>query len=431
MASKTDASEKEKTPVAVPKEKEKEKTPVADPKGKKVVVSTAKNPEEKKGKSEKKKPWEVPCLQCGKLLKDRKIAAIARKARVIIRPHRDQFQSTTFCGIPIPSDDSYSIFYKSGVTSEIGGHVHILGEMDNIIYSFHIKDRTMSLSSMPCIVRESQVLVWAMLECRLEVDHRESKQEKEQDKDIEIVIRPVNTEFDSTTSEPHLLNVPFHILEMIMEHCVGVEYMRFRVTCKRCCLAAPLTQWSNVSPWFMVLDCYRGIITFIDPIRGDKYFIKTPQELEGDYRIYCSRYGWLLMHKLHRGDLVFFNPFTGNIVKLPRSRYFLGSLCFSAPPTSPDCMVVGFTTFGPSHVYIHLVSHEPPSWRRYHLHFDTDDPYSFHIPTFSGRDIYTLCNNERIHAFRDIGEENLSWKVVKNKAPRSCCKSPTVLSIKM
>ncbi|KAI3802937.1 hypothetical protein L1987_31084 [Smallanthus sonchifolius] len=157
------------------------------------------------------------------------------------------------------SDNSYSIFYKSGVTTEIGGYVHILGEIDNIIHSFYIKDRTMSLSSMPCIVRESQVLVWAMLECRLEVDHRESTQEKEQDKDIEIVIRPFNAEFDSTTSESHLLNVPFHILEMIMEHCVGVEYMR-----------------------------YRGIITFKDPIRGGKYFIKTPHELEGDYRIYCS-----------------------------------------------------------------------------------------------------------------------------------------------
>ncbi|KAI3826498.1 hypothetical protein L1987_00546 [Smallanthus sonchifolius] len=58
---------------------------------------------------------------------------------------------------------------------------------------------------MPCIVRESQVLVWALLECRLEVVHHESKQGGEEE-DKDIVVRPVNrdeTELDSTTSESH------------------------------------------------------------------------------------------------------------------------------------------------------------------------------------------------------------------------------------
>lgn len=60
---------------------------------------------------------------------------------------------------------SYSAFYKSAAASQIGGCVHVLGQRNKII-SFHVKDRTMSLSPMAYIAKESQVLVWAMLECR-------------------------------------------------------------------------------------------------------------------------------------------------------------------------------------------------------------------------------------------------------------------------
>ncbi|KAJ0784365.1 hypothetical protein HanPSC8_Chr01g0035891 [Helianthus annuus] len=314
---------------------------------------------------------------------------------------------------------SCSVFYKSAVASQIGGCVHILGAMDDII-SFHVKERTMSPSSVPCIVRESQVLVWAMLECRLEADRPEAKQ----DQDTEVVIRSVNcdeTEFDSTTSESTLLNIPFHILEMITEHCYGVEtFMNFRATCKHCYLAAPLKRPHMNSPWLLVLRNDERIFSLIDPLCGDEYVLKTPRELYGHYNILCSRYGWLLLFKLPGCELVFCNPFTGKIRKLPATPCSLGSMCFSAPPTSPDCMVVGFTTRGPYHVYIHLMSQEPPSWCGYRLDYGTNDPYFFHFPTFSGRgDIYASCNNERIDAFRDIGKEDFSWEVVKDSAPCS------------
>ncbi|KAM0053352.1 hypothetical protein Hdeb2414_s0007g00258701 [Helianthus debilis subsp. tardiflorus] len=210
-----------------------------------------------------------------------------------------------------------------------------------------------------------------------------------------------------------------------MEHCVGVEYMKFRATCKHCYLAAPLSQWSSKtskklqlyslvkSPWLMVLDTYRNIITFIDPIYGEKYFIKTPQELKGDYQIYCSRYGWLLLYK-SSGPLVFFNPLTSDIRKLPEVPY-MQSFCFSAPPTSPNCIVVGFTT-GTWDVYVHFVSGES-SWRLDSLDFGSDHPYSFDFPTFNGRDIYALCSNKRIEAFRDIADDDFTWDEVTNNVP--------------
>ncbi|KAF5823403.1 hypothetical protein HanRHA438_Chr01g0038961 [Helianthus annuus] len=117
----------------------------------------------------------------------------------------------------------------------------------------------------------------------------------------------------------------------------------------------------------MLFDNDRGLISFTDPIFGDKYFIKTPQELIGGIlMIYCSMCGWLLMCK-HRRRLMFFNPFTSDIRELPNSPY-LDTYCFSAPPTSSDCMVVGFTTRIEWHVYIHFVGRQP-SWRKFRLNF--------------------------------------------------------------
>ncbi|XP_076943718.1 uncharacterized protein LOC143614059 [Bidens hawaiensis] len=330
-----------------------------------------------------------------------------------------------------------SVFYKSRVASDIRGYVHVLDHMNKIMYSFDVEDRTMSLSLTSCTLRESQLLVWAMLECRLEVDYCKSKQE-EKDKDVETVIRqvkPDETKSDSE-SESHLLNVLFHILEMIMERCVGVEYMRFRATCKLCCLAAPPIQWGNertlrkwqtysvVSPWLMVLDNYGGIITFnfIDPICGDEYFILKPRELTNDCQICYSMYGWLLLldrFNMELPQMWFFNPFTSEVIQLSIMPDDFRSICFSAPPTSPDCTLIGFTR---QRAYVCPVYHEAP-WRLYDLDTGISDVNSFPIPTFSGRDMYVLCNNARIEAFRNIGKENFSRVVVVDKVPVSRCTS--------
>ncbi|XP_076915010.1 F-box/kelch-repeat protein At1g57790-like [Bidens hawaiensis] len=322
------------------------------------------------------------------------------------------------------SDGRLACYYNYVVESELAGYIHVLGECGKVIYSFHVKDRAATISSLPCLVQESQVSAWAMLEWRLEVDRAEEK--KKEDRDTEIVVRPVNGEFHSTTSESHLLNMPLHILESIMELCVGVEYMKFRATCKRCSLAAPLIQWSTktklkscslISLWLMVLDNYQDTITFIDPMFGDMYFMKTPQELKGGYEIHCSRYGWLLMYKFEKGSrLVFFNPFTVDIRELPEVKY-MESFCFSAPPTSPNCMVVGFTRAGAWHVCIYFVSRES-AWSVYSLEFGSD-PYYFHFPIFRGQDIYTLCNDERIEVFRDLTDDDYSWEDIGDVPSRS------------
>jgi hypothetical protein len=270
--------------------------------------------------------------------------------------------------------------------------------------------------------------------CRLEDDHGgakctlDSKQEENQ-----IVVRSV-TDDEIGLNEWNLLNLPVDILEMIMEQCVGVEYLNFRATCKRCEVAAPLIQWSNktllrrlqtyslVSPWLVVVDENQGIITFTDPMLGDKYFMKNLRVSLLSFEVYrnffCSRFGWFLFFSsdFEFECLVFFNPFTSDLRKLPESSYVFDTVCFSAPPTSPDCMVVGFAR---SVVLIHYVARELP-W----LTICTGADYPVFFPTFLGKDLYALGSDGKLIGFKALGEEVYSSAIVEARSPISCCTSP-------
>nr|XP_043612164.1 F-box/kelch-repeat protein At1g57790-like [Erigeron canadensis] len=226
---------------------------------------------------------------------------------------------------------------------------------------------------------------------------------------------------------------------MIMESCAGVEYMNFRATCKQCYLAAPAVQWGNeaelkrlrdyslVSPWLMVAETNRDIFTFIDPILGDNYYIKHSQVSSiAEDIIHCSRFGWVLFENTEYKCVVLFNPFTNDLRKLPEPDYnYLEGLCFSAPPTSPDCMVVGFTTAygsptqGQWLAHIHYVAREQ-TWYTYRLGVDLT---SIRIPTFFGRDLYALCNFGDVVYYKNLGSEDYSLKIFQAKAPSNCCKS--------
>ena len=267
--------------------------------------------------------------------------------------------------------------------------------------------------------------------CRLEDGHGEAKCtiDSKQEEDQRVVRSVTHNEVEYRGW--HLLNLPVDILETIMEHCVGVEYMNFRATCKHCHLAAPPIKWSTktsirklqtyslVSPWLMVADKNQGIMTFTDPILGNNYFKKSLEALKADLIIYCSRFGWLLL-KIDFVGQYFFNPLTGDLRILPEADDVLESLSFSAPPTSSDCMVVGFSTSDNWDVFIHFVAREP-SWRKLSVGVG---PYSIRFPTFLGRDLYALRKEGELVGFKDLGKEDNLWTLVEAKAPISCCKSP-------
>ncbi|GJW88583.1 hypothetical protein Tco_0163923 [Tanacetum coccineum] len=108
-------------------------------------------------------------------------------------------------------------YYRPRIASELGGYIQIRDKTNNILYSYHVKENTISISSMPSLVPPtSNVSVW---EGRLEDDHGgtmctvDSKQEENQ-----IEVRSV-TDNETRLDEWNLLNLPFDILEIIMERC--------------------------------------------------------------------------------------------------------------------------------------------------------------------------------------------------------------------
>ncbi|GJV07210.1 hypothetical protein Tco_1344866 [Tanacetum coccineum] len=268
--------------------------------------------------------------------------------------------------------------------------------------------------------------------CRLGDDLGEAKctldfkQEEDQ-----IVVRSVRDN-EIGLNEPDLVNLPLDILEMIIKHCVGVEYMNFRVTCKCCHQAAPLIKWrdesalrrlqtySLISLWLMVVDINHGVINFTDPMLGDTYFMNTLHVSLAHQEILCSRFGWLLFFSGDFRCLVFFNPFTSDLRKLPKTDHSFMTMCFSAPPTSPDCMVVGFPISDKWLVLIHYVARET-TWRSVRIDVE---PHSIRFPTFFGQDLYALGGKGELIGFKDLSVEIDSLVSVKTKAPVSCCRSP-------
>ncbi|GJY87788.1 putative RNA-directed DNA polymerase [Tanacetum coccineum] len=210
----------------------------------------------------------------------------------------------------------WSIYYNPAIASELGGCVHILADYPCMIHSYHVKNKTVSLSYLPYPDLAKVPHMW---ECRLEGDSEEAKCTDHKEKvenDDEIF-------------------------------CVGVEYLKFRATCKRCHLAAPLIQW--------------------------------------------------------------------------RSKTALNKLQTS-PPTSPKCIVLGFTAPDEGHVYILKFGDSDPLWNKIDLDFDGDDPYGFYFPTFFGQDVYALCDEGKLVVFKEImSEENFSWEDVAD-APVCCDK---------
>nr|GEX44176.1 hypothetical protein [Tanacetum cinerariifolium] len=324
-------------------------------------------------------------------------------------------------------NDGSPMFYSPAIaSSQFGGYIHILADDEKIIYSYHVKDKTISFSSIPCLAGTNHVSAWTMLECTMCcIGYL-----------LQLYLFTFRLKSDETDDdELHLFNLPHHGLEnLVMEFCAGVDYLKFCATCKRCHLAAPLVPWNNgkaskimqyyslPSPLLIVFDKYKGIMTLTDPMFGDKYFMKTPQELICDFQIKCLRFGCLLILK-PGGSLVFFNPFTNDILELPELPHkYIDTVCFSAPPTSPDCVVVGIILGleTPWHACIHIVGGEP-SWRSIVLYIRGNEYFT--SITFYGRDLYALREDGGFDVFKEMGRENHRWWRDVAKAPASCCSS--------
>ncbi|CAN0902292.1 F-box/kelch-repeat protein At1g57790 [Linum grandiflorum] len=147
------------------------------------------------------------------------------------------------------------------------------------------------------------------------------------------------------------------LLCSILSNLHGKDVPVFRAVCRNwSSIAEPLTKH--------ITDPLSEIVKHPFLLRPSTYEFYSPAYTKTYYyqpglpgaRILSSNYGWLLM-SLGKTNLFFFNPSTGDSINLPPhndSRRFrlYNLMSFSAPPTSPDCVVFGLVDT-PPYCYVH------------------------------------------------------------------------------
>lgn len=131
--------------------------------------------------------------------------------------------------------------------------------------------------------------------------------------------------------------LPIELIELIMKHLTLRDNVRASVVCKRWNLAALSVRVVNQSPCLMYFPKFGNLYEFYDPSRNKTYCIELP-ELQGS-RVCYSKDGWLLQYKPTAYRVFFFNPFTRELIKLPRFELTYQIVAFSCAPTSSNCIV--------------------------------------------------------------------------------------------
>ncbi|CAL1352226.1 unnamed protein product [Linum trigynum] len=148
------------------------------------------------------------------------------------------------------------------------------------------------------------------------------------------------------------------ILRSIRERLSWKDYFSFRLTCRDWNFSTELDHGIYKKVKYPFLLHYPKVAKSTDdhsspsvassccraysPAYGKTYYMRAPNEVS-DACISCAAYGWLLFSGEFR--IFFYRPSTGDIIQLPyygpNLRGSFNRMSFSAPPTSPDCVVVG------------------------------------------------------------------------------------------
>lgn len=115
------------------------------------------------------------------------------------------------------------------------------------------------------------------------------------------------------------------------------ENIRVSIVCKRWHSIAVSVREVNQPPWLMYFPLYGTSYEFYDPLQRKIYSRELP-ELIGS-RVCYTKDGWLLLYKDASHCLFFFNPFTQEIINLPRFELTYQIVAFSCAPTSSGCIL--------------------------------------------------------------------------------------------
>ncbi|CAN1256551.1 F-box protein At4g00893 [Linum perenne] len=182
-------------------------------------------------------------------------------------------------------------------------------------------------------------------------------------------------------------DLPWEILSSITERLFGKDITSLRRVCTHW-RSAPAPRAKHINnvpvseivkhPFSLRIRCNNHsspLLQLYSPAYNKTYFLDAP--LLHDAQILGSNHGWLLLSR-NKGtgassSIFFLQPSTGDVIKLPRNERLdrFNVMSFSAPPTSPNCVVFGLSDMFPRpdedgrHVYITFIRRGDSAWRNY------------------------------------------------------------------
>ncbi|KAG2682972.1 hypothetical protein I3760_10G010200 [Carya illinoinensis] len=145
-------------------------------------------------------------------------------------------------------------------------------------------------------------------------------------------------------------DLPTELLELIVSQLTLEDNVRASVVCKRWHSVANSVRVVNQSPWLMYFPKYGNLYEFYDPSLRKTHSIELP-ELNGT-RVCYTKDGWLLLYRPRSHRMFFFNPFTREVIKLPRFELTYQIVAFSCAPTSTSCMLFTVKHISPTIVAV-------------------------------------------------------------------------------
>ncbi|KAF9680872.1 hypothetical protein SADUNF_Sadunf06G0166800 [Salix dunnii] len=145
-------------------------------------------------------------------------------------------------------------------------------------------------------------------------------------------------------------DLPIELLELILCRLSLEDNIRSSVACKRWNTAAISVRVVNQSPWLMYFPKFGNMYEFYDPSQRKTYSLELP-ELYGS-RVCYTRDGWLLLYRPRTHRVFFFDPFSQEVVKLPRFELTYQIVAFSCAPSSNTCVVFTVRHVSPTIVAI-------------------------------------------------------------------------------
>ncbi|CAH2071278.1 unnamed protein product [Thlaspi arvense] len=137
---------------------------------------------------------------------------------------------------------------------------------------------------------------------------------------------------------PSFADLPSSLLEVIMSQLVLKDNIRASAACKSWLEAGVSVRVVEKHPWLLCFSKHGSLIKLRDPLQWKSYTLDLPELAKST--VCYSRDGWLLMHRSSSSDIFFFNPFSRELISLPKLDLSFEEIAFSCSPTMDSCVVI-------------------------------------------------------------------------------------------